>query len=126
MNNAMRGVLLSGLVLPGLGQVVQKSYKRGIALMLIVLAAVITILVKAVGKALVILEKVEFADGPIDLESIYAAARQAVTAADRLEGNAALLLIAAGWLAGVVDAYLTGKKMDLEMHSSEKPPGRST
>ena len=36
MKNSLKGALLSGLVFPGLGQVVLKHYKRGFALMLTV------------------------------------------------------------------------------------------
>ena len=34
MNNALKGAFLSGLIFPGLGQVVQKHYKRGVLIML--------------------------------------------------------------------------------------------
>jgi len=112
MNNAIKGMLLSGLVLPGLGQVVLKSYKRGIAIMLLVLIALITIVVSASRKALVILEKVATEGGAVDMESISNAASQATTTADHLLFNLSWLLILVCWLVGVVDAYTTGKKID--------------
>ena len=65
MKNAIKGMLLSGLVWPGLGQVVLKSYKRGIAIMLLVLIAFITIVVSASRKAFVILEKVAAEGGAV-------------------------------------------------------------
>lgn len=117
MNNAIKGMLLSGLVLPGLGQVVLKSYKRGIAIMLLVLIAFIAIVVSASRKALVILEKVAAEGGAVDMESISHAASQATTTADHLLLNLSLLLIFVCWLVGMVDAYTTGRKIDQEERS---------
>jgi len=117
MKNAIKGMLLSGLVLPGLGQVVLKSYKRGIALMLLVLIAFISIVVTASRQALVILEKVAAEGGAVDMESISHAASQATTTTDHLLFNIALLLILVCWLVGVVDAYTTGKKIDQKERS---------
>ncbi len=114
MKNAMKGALLSGLVLPGLGQVALKSYKRGIALMLGVFGAVAVIVAKTVQQALTILEKVASEGGPVDMQSVSNAANQATTAADSLIFNLAFGLIIICWVAGVVDAYYTGKKMDRE------------
>ena len=114
MKNAMKGVLLSGLVLPGLGQVGLKSYKRGIALMLAVFAAFFVIVTKTVQHALEILEKVASEGGSVDMESVSNAANQATTAADSLVFNLAFGVIAICWVAGVVDAYRTGKKKDVE------------
>ena len=112
MNNAIKGMLLSGLVLPGLGQVVLKSYKRGIALILLVLVGFITFVVSASRQALVILEKVAAEGGAVDMESIAQAASQATRTGDHLLFNLSLLLVLACWLVGMVDAYMTGRKID--------------
>jgi hypothetical protein len=117
MRNAVKGIVLSGLVLPGLGQVVLKSYKRGIILILIVLAAFSTIVVSAARQALTVLEKVESGGGLADMESITAAATQSATTADHLLINFALLLILICWIVSIVDAYTTGRKLDLEERS---------
>lgn len=117
MKNALKGMLLSGLVLPGLGQVVLKSYKRGIALMLLVLIAFISIVVTASRQALAILEKVAAEGGAVDMELILNAASQATTTTDHLLFNIALLLIFVCWIVSVVDAYTTGRKIDTEERS---------
>lgn len=117
MNNAIKGMLLSGLVWPGLGQVVLKSYKRGIALMLFVLIAFIWVVVSASRQALAVLEKVASEGGAVDMESISHAASQATTAGDHLLSRLTLLLMLVCWLVGVVDAYATGRKIDLEGRS---------
>jgi len=117
MKNAVKGILLSGLVLPGLGQVVLKSYRRGIVLILSVLAAFITIVVSAARQALAVLEKVESQGGRVDMESITQAATQATTTADQLLLNLAGLVIVICWFVSMVDAYTTGRKIDLERRS---------
>ena len=63
MNNSLKGAFLSGLIFPGLGQVVLKHYKRGAVIMLTVLVSLSVVAVKAVQHALAILEKIELEGG---------------------------------------------------------------
>ncbi len=112
MKNSLKGALLSGLVFPGLGQMVLRHSGRGIALMLIVLGSFAVIVATAVQKSLVVLEKIEAQGGRIDTGTISQAAAQATTASEGLMMNALLLLFVVCWIFGVVDAYRIGKKMD--------------
>ncbi|OEU68072.1 MAG: hypothetical protein BBJ57_11855 [Desulfobacterales bacterium PC51MH44] len=114
MNNSLKGAVLSGLVFPGLGQVVLKHYKRGAVLILTVLLSLSVIVVKVVQQALAILEKIESEGGTIDKNTISNAAAQASTTFGSLTFNLVLLLIMLCWIIGVVDAYRIGKKMDIE------------
>ena len=104
MKNSIKGALLSGVVFPGLGQVILKHYKSGIALMLIVSVNMLLIIVKAVQHALAILEKIESEGGAIDISTISKAATQASTTSGSLIFKIALLLIILCWIIGVVDA----------------------
>jgi len=112
MNNSLKGALLSGLVFSGLGQIILKHYKRGIALMLTVSAGLLVIIVKAVQQAVTILEKIGSEGGAIDMSAVSKAATQASTTSDSLIFNLALSLIIFCWIIGVVDAYRIGKKKD--------------
>ncbi len=114
MKQSLKGALFSGLVFPGLGQVILKHHKRGIALMLIVLACVSGIVVIAVQKAFAILEKIESEGGTLDMETISSAAAQASTASGSFVVNLLLLAILLCWIIGIVDAYRIGKRKDLE------------
>ncbi len=114
MNNSLKGAFLSGIVFPGLGQVMLKQYKRGIALMLIVLVSLFVIVAKAVQQALAILEKVKEGGETIDFSTISNIAADASSTSDSLLFHFALLLIMLCWIIGVVDAYKIGKKKDLE------------
>ena len=110
MNNSLKGALLSGVVFPGLGQVILKYYKRGAVLMLAVSASLLVILIKAVQQAFAILEKIQSEGGVIDMTTISKAAIQASTSSGSLTFKIALLLLMLCWIIGVVDAYRIGKK----------------
>jgi hypothetical protein len=113
-NNSLKGALLSGLVFPGLGQVVLKHYKRGIALMLTVLVSLSVIVLKVVQQAFTILEKIEPGGRAIDMSTISQAATQAFATSGSLSITFLFSLIILCWIVGVVDAYRIGKKMDLK------------
>ncbi len=115
MSNALKGALLSGVIFPGLGQVVLKHYKRGIVLMFTVFASLMVIVLKAVQHAFTILEKIELEGGVIDIQTITNAATQASSTSDSLIYNLGLLLIVLCWIFGIVDAYRIGKKKDLDV-----------
>ena len=126
MNNSLKGALLSGLVFPGLGQIILKHYQRGIALMVTVLVSLLVIVVKAIQQAFIILEKIELEGGPIDISTISKAATQASTTSDNFIFNFVTTLIIICWILGVVDAYRTGKKKDKEEHSTSYSKRRMT
>ena len=111
---------MSGLVFPGLGQVVLKHYKRGIALMLTVLVSLSVIVLKVVQQAFTILEKIELEGRAIDMSAVSQAATQAFATSGSLTINLVLSLIILCWIVGVVDAYRIGKKKDLEEQSTSQ------
>ena len=114
MKNSIKGVLLSGLVFPGLGQMVLKHYKRGIALALVTSASLSLIVLKAWQQVSLILEKVESGDGLINTGTISEAAKGASSHSDQLIFSLAPLIFILCWVIGMVDAYRIGKKKDLE------------
>jgi len=114
MNNSLKGAFLSGLVFPGLGQVILKHYKRGAVLMLAVSASMLVILIKALQQAFAIMEKIESEGSVINLSTISNAATQAATTFEGTIFKLLLLLIIFCWIIGIVDAYRIGRKKDLE------------
>jgi len=118
MKNSLKGAFLSGLIFPGLGQIVLKHYKRGAVIMLTVLVSLSVVVVKAVQHALAILEKIELEGGAISMSTISNAATQASTTSGSLTFNLVLLLVILCWTIGVVDAYRIGKKKDIEEGST--------
>jgi len=118
MKNSVKGALLSGLVFPGLGQVVLRHYKRGVALMLTVSLSLLILVMKAIRQAFIILKKIEAEGLVINMNTISSTAAKVSTASDSLVYNFILLLITFLWISGIVDAYRLGRKMDLEEHST--------
>ena len=120
MNNSLKGALWSGLIFPGLGQLVLKHYKRGTVIMLTVLVSLAVVAVKAVQHAIVILEKIESQGGAITISTITNAATKASTTSGSLTLKFVLLLIFLCWVIGIFDAYLIGKKMDSDEDSTRE------
>jgi len=120
MRKSLKGVLLSGLVFPGYGQFVLKHYIRGIAFMLISLACLVVIGVKVLQQAFIVLEKIEYSSGAIDMSEILNAVNLVdTTSGDGIYKFASLLLLFC-WIMGIIDAYRTGRKKDLEEHQKSQ------
>ncbi len=112
MKNAVKAVLWSGLVFPGLGQLVLKYYIRGIALALATAACLYVLVENAVQQAMAIVDKIDFSSGVVNEQAITTA----VSEADKASSSGAMqfvvwvLLIL--WLIGMVDAYVMGRQKD--------------
>ncbi len=115
MNNSLKGALLSGLIIPGLGQIVFKRYVRGSVMMFTVLICLTVLTIKTVQLGLAILEKVQLGDEVVTLTTISNIALQASTSYEGLTFNLLFLLILACWIFGIVDAYMIGRKIDIDL-----------
>ncbi len=120
MKNSLKGAFLSGLIFPGLGQVILKHYKRGAVIMITVLVCMSVFIVKSVQHALDILEKIESQGGAISMSTISNAVTQASTTSGNLTFNIVLLLVIICWIIGIVDAYRIGKIKDIEEGSTSQ------
>jgi len=96
---------------------VLRHFRRGVVLASIVFAGLAVIVVKAVQKSLVVLEKIRAEGGMIDAGAISRTATQVTTASESLMANALLLLLVVCWIFGIVDAWRIGKKMDDEVQN---------
>jgi hypothetical protein len=114
MNNSIKGALLSGLIFPGVGQVVLKHYKRGIAFILAGSISLMVIVVKGVQQAFTVLEKIEAEGGVLSMNTIMNAVTQASTPPESLTFKLLLLFLILCWIFGVVDAYRVGKRKDID------------
>lgn len=105
---------MSGLVFPGYGQFVLKHYIRGIALMLLGSACLVVIGMKVLQQTFIVLEKIEYGGGAIDMSEILNAVNLVdTTSGDSVYRFASLLLLFC-WIIGIIDAYRIGRKTDLE------------
>jgi len=125
MRKSLKGALLSGLVFPGYGQFVMKHYIRGIVLMLTCLTGLVVIGVKVRQQIFIVLEKIEYVDGAIDMNEIINAVNLAGTASGDVIYRFASLLLLFCWIIGIIDAYRIGWRKDLEEQQkvSVREPG---
>ncbi len=114
MKNSTKAVILSGLGFPGLGQIIVKCYVRGIVLVIATLAGCVAFIIKAVSIALSILDKISADGGMIDITTVTDAANRAVRNSDNQILKYSLLLMILCWVIGIIDAYIVGRKKDLE------------
>jgi hypothetical protein len=114
MKTAVKAGLLSALVFPGAGQLLQKKRKRGIALILITAVSFVIVVVKAVQQALTILETIASEGGVIDMDRISETAAGTITSSENFIIPMFLSLLILCWIIGVVDAlFLGGEENDL-------------
>lgn len=126
MKQALKGALWSGLIWPGLGQIVLKRYKRGIALGLAVMVILTVITVRASRFALAVVDKMIQQGGPVDGDAIYNAAARATAGSGATSFNLLALLLIVCWIASIVDAYLIGRAMDSRNTEPAKPSSLGT
>ncbi|MBL7202850.1 MAG: hypothetical protein ISS63_00785 [Desulfobacteraceae bacterium] len=106
MKKAVVSPLCSGLVIPGLGQIINQDLKKGI----ILLAAVFLLFVMGIIKLVRLIHAV-FRTGRVDLSD-----PEMIMAKLRAEDPSILWYMAAAfviiWFFSVLDAYLRGRKID--------------
>ncbi len=105
---------MSGLVFPGYGQFIIKHYIRGIVLMLTCLTGLVVIGVKVRQQIFIVLEKIEYVDGAIDMSEIINAVNQAGTTSGDVIYRLASCLLLLCWIIGIIDAYRIGRRIDME------------
>ncbi|MFZ1986851.1 MAG: hypothetical protein WAU91_20740 [Desulfatitalea sp.] len=120
MTYAFKGLLLSGLVYPGLGQIILKRCLRGVAFILAATLGLVTVVVQAARMALTILEKIDLNRGVVGPDQILQVTHQAMAEANTILYKLAIALIICSWIYSAVDAFLLGRCMDRER--SIRPP----
>ena len=118
MKNSIKGALLSGLVYPGVGQILLKQYKRGITILAIFSVSLLIIIINEIKQAFAILEKLQSEGNAIDINSISDAAIQTTTTSGNFIITFFLFVMFSCWILGIVDAYGIGRKKDTEEHAA--------
>jgi TM2 domain-containing membrane protein YozV len=122
MRNSFKGALLSGLVFPGLGQIVLKQYRKGTCLMLVTLVGLFMFLATATRQAQAVLDKLKAVGGVPDFDTIARTAAQVTSARGSTLLSYLLLFIIFCWFFSIIDAYRIGRKMDTAKRLVEKQP----
>jgi len=119
MTNAFKAALLSGLVFPGLGQLVLKRYWRGVLLMFAVLAGLWIVITEALQRAFTLLQQIESAGGTIDMDTVLNAATQASGDYGNTVFRLAIYFVFGCWIFAVIDAWRIGKQTDRKEPATE-------
>ena len=109
ISKAAFALLLSGLVLPGLGQIYLKRYLRGIILMTVVTAGLFVVTTMAALAAAEPLQTVLIKGGDIDLQAVVSLMVRSLLHGP-LYNEVVLLCVLFSWGFAAVDAYRIGKK----------------
>ena len=109
MSQSIKAALLSGLIFPGVGQLSLGYKKRGwlfVGASLVFLYLIISEIIQAAYSVVAEMQK----NGVIDVETISNTTSAMVSFSDNSFLNVLLLLLIAGWVVSIIDAYRLGKK----------------
>ena len=108
MKKSSKAALLSGLIFPGTGHFVLKQYLRGSVLMLVALVAFSVIVARIYQRVLIIFERINSGDIPVDTAAIAEMVSNSTSAADSSTGNITLAVLGVCWLVGIIDSFRLG------------------
>ena len=113
MKESTRGLLLSGLVYPGLGQLVLGKVTTGVLFMLLTTAAFFVFIYRIVQRGVRVIDEILplLANNKIDVNTLNEQLSRDYAGGWGAE-TISLIGIAGCWLAAMVHAYFVGKKMD--------------
>jgi TM2 domain-containing membrane protein YozV len=114
MKKSTKAALLSMFVLPGLGHIYLKKYLRGAVILFVVVSGLTYIIWSATVTALHYLEGAadKAQGGAMSMREISDLAGQAAASNPDPLSAAAVYIVIIVWIAAVMDAYRTGRKME--------------
>jgi len=116
VKKSTKAALLSGLIFPGVGHLVLKSYARGLGLMALSLVAFSYLVNVAWQRATVIVDRMYSGDVSLDAGAIAAAAADSGAGASSLAETFSLVVLVGCWLIGIIDSYRLGTAQDKQDH----------
>ncbi|MBU0675766.1 MAG: hypothetical protein KJ950_14085 [Proteobacteria bacterium] len=110
--NAIKATILSGLVLPGLGQLVLTRYIRGALMAMTSLVCMIVLVTEGIGQATVIVSQL-LAENRMITQTTIMDAYNSMSFFDSPKLQTVTVLLMICWIISAVDAYLVGRQVDL-------------
>ncbi|MGD0279928.1 MAG: DUF5683 domain-containing protein [Smithella sp.] len=109
MNLAKKAALFNLLLFPGWGQIYLKRYKKGIAIIIAVIAGALSILWSIVQTTTALLKVSPFRKNAITFDTVVKVAIYSIKHTNRSYLILILSLILLLWISSIVDAYTFGK-----------------
>ncbi len=110
MNQSVKAALLSGLVFPGTGQISLGYKKRGWLIIAVNVVFLYLIISEIMQQAYSVIAEMQKSGAVLDIEAISNTTSGLVAFSDNTFLNVILMLLIAGWVISVIDAYRLGKK----------------
>ncbi len=113
MKASTRGMLLSGLVYPGIGQLLLGHKPSGIMFVVGTSAGLIVLTYRLVQRAYRVMDQAmsRLVDNGLDMKALMQLIEHSSTGGWGVE-KVSLIVIAGCWLTAIVHAYFVGKKID--------------
>ncbi|MGP8152689.1 MAG: DUF5683 domain-containing protein [Smithella sp.] len=110
MNLATKAALFNALLFPGWGQIYLKSYKRGLSIIIAVVAGTLSILLSVVQTTIAFLKISPFKKNAVTFDTIVKMAIYSIKKLNFSYFILILFLIILIWILSIIDAYMIGKK----------------
>jgi TM2 domain-containing membrane protein YozV len=110
MNIATKAALFNALLFPGWGQIYLKKYKKGILIIIAIIAGVSSILWSVVQTTKNILKIAPFKKGTVTFSAVVQLAMDSIKALNLSYLFLILLSMILLWIFSIIDAYISGKK----------------
>lgn len=110
MKTSVKAALLSALVFPGVGQIVNGYKKKGWAFVISTVTLLVLIILKLVLQALQVIDEMHSRGVPVDANEISKLSSEMFSSSGNILLNSLLLVLITTWLVSIVDAYISGKK----------------
>ena len=120
MRSSVKGALLSGLVYPGLGQIVQKNYIRGVIMIVVTSWCLYQIFLKMLRQIMGLFEGINGAEIVISTDDIVGLIIELMPDIEGYSYGMLILALAVCWIVSVTDAFLAGK--GIEAGENQSPP----
>jgi hypothetical protein len=114
MKRSTKAVLLSALVLPGVGHFYLKKYLVGAALALCAAISLYVLTSIAITTALDVAQQIEAGQTGLDVTAISDSLSKRPNGSER-SANTATNIFVLLWMVGMVDSYRLGRKQDQAM-----------
>ena len=110
MNLATKAALFNALLFPGWGEIYLKKYKRGILIIIAIIAGSLSILWSIVHTTMKILRFAPFKKGTVTFSAVIQLTIDSIKALNLFYISLILLSMIMLWIFSIIDAYLLGKE----------------
>ena len=110
MNLATKAALFNALLFPGWGQIYLKNYKKGILIIVAIIAGVISILWSVVQTTIALLKVAPLKKGSVNFSAVVNLAIDSIKALNLFYLYLILFFMILLWIFSIIDAYISGKK----------------